>query len=132
MNRICMITTIRRKAGFMQPNMRKNALKALDEIIPHVRSGSSKNHRDCWISAYKDFEICIQEYAVPQAGEFCTANGRKNIAVIEIPYPDACHAEADNYTLFFDKQHQPIQDTYLRNFPRPTVKLIVRKTGLLS
>lgn len=94
---------------------------ALDSIIPHIKSGSSQKQRDCWISTCKDIVICIREYAIPQAGKFCTANFRKNIAVIEIPHPNVTPSLSikDNFTIFFDNQYNPVPNTFLHRFQRP-------------
>lgn len=58
----------------------------LENAAMHIKNGSTSNSSDCWISCAKDFWMLLKEYAIPQCGNFNTADTRKNVAVIDFSY----------------------------------------------
>ena len=72
----------------------------LNDIADHVYRASSQTQKDCWISAGKDLDIIINEYAIPQGGNYNTGTARKNVAVIDLSYWKVMSSIKDSYTVF--------------------------------
>lgn len=82
----------------------------LNDVAYHVANASSEEQKDCWISAGKDLNIIIREYALPQGGNYNTWKKRKNIAVINLDYWKKSEAKmSDCYTTFLNGEN-PIID----------------------
>lgn len=96
----------------------------MDQIIPHILKGSMPFQRDCWISACKDFMVCVTEYAIPQNGKYNTVNGTKPIVVIDLDewLDFASNDYVRNYTVFLDKNQEVIpclRLSDLKEYPLP-------------
>ncbi|MDE7122555.1 MAG: hypothetical protein K2O42_10410, partial [Oscillospiraceae bacterium] len=93
----------------------------MDQIIPHINKGSDSIQSDCWISACKDFHVCVTEYAIPQNGNFNTLDDMlKPVAVIDLDewLKFDPSDSVRNYTVFLDKNQKVIEDLRLANLAR--------------